>query len=65
MGDELKPTCHLPSRHWTMAPNQSLRPFIEFNTAKRRLAKTDFAKDLFKLMNNSGYGKIMENVGTI
>ena len=30
-----------------------LKPFIEFNTEKRKNANNDFEKDLFKLMNNS------------
>ena len=40
-----------------------LKPFIEFNTEKRNNnANNDFEKDLFELMNNSVYGKTMENV---
>ena len=39
-----------------------LKKYIDFNTNERTKAKSDFEKDLWKLMNNSFYGKTMENI---
>ncbi|KFM58535.1 hypothetical protein X975_19802, partial [Stegodyphus mimosarum] len=39
-----------------------LQPYIQFNTDQRKDAQTGYEKDFFKLMNNSVYGKTMENV---
>ena len=39
-----------------------MKPYIDFNNQKRKEASSDFDKEFFKLMNNSTFGKCMENV---
>ena len=39
-----------------------LKTYIDFNTQKQTAAESSFEKDFFKLINNSVFGKTIENL---
>jgi len=39
-----------------------LAPYIAFNTEKRRMARSSFEKDFFKIMSNAVYGKNIQQL---
>ena len=47
-------------------PKEILKPHIEFNSEKRKSARNDFEKDIFKLVSNALKFMVMiENIGNV
>ena len=63
LNQALKHGLSLDQIHRVMEFDQSawMKPYIDFSTQLRTKGTNDFEKDFFKLMNNSVFGKMMEN----
>ena len=64
LNQALQHRLRLDSIHRVIEFNQSpwLKTYIDSNTQLRMAATNDFEKDFFKLMNNSVFRKMMENI---
>ena len=60
--DKKKYVVHIKSLKQALNHGLKLKPYIDMNAELRKLVKNDFEKDLFKLINNSVFGKTMENI---
>ena len=65
LNQALKHDLKLKKVHQVIAFQHSnwMKPYIMLNTRLRTAAKNEFEKFKFKLMNNSVFGKVMENIG--